>query len=265
MKENIEKQIERLKKGYTSVLEDEEEEKLSFLDELNQLIRAILDDNPVDIYTLLTPDELNRWKKSKIKRHVKKLLSRFSIRGFLFFILLVTITAFLVTEALPFYAVGGAITSKVWLKAILTEVSFIFLSGFRADGWLQSAAVTVLRGAIFCLMLFVITSEVTLEGTKDISKISSVATRIERLETQIKRTEKDIIVFREKNWPRNMTQSIRKREQLEEQVQELRERQEEEGSEELAGLLRYKIYGKAAFRLILMFISVLITRRIFRF
>ena len=50
---DIIKQAEKIRKGYTSVLEDEDEETLSFLDELNKLIRLILGDDSSDIYTLL--------------------------------------------------------------------------------------------------------------------------------------------------------------------------------------------------------------------
>jgi hypothetical protein len=263
---DIIKQAEKIRKGYTSVLEDEDEETLSFLDELNKLIRLILGDDSSDIYTLLTKDELEKWKKQKFKRAVVRLIRSINPHKILYFILLATITGFLVHEALPFYAIGGEISEKTWLKAILTEVSFIFLSGYRSDTKLQIAGVGLLRVAIFCLMLFVITSEVTMTGAKDLAKIDNLQIRITRLEGQINKTEKDIQRYREINWPRNMTQSIRKREELEKQLQELRERQEKEGaSEELSDLLKYKMFGKAAFRLILMFISVLVTRRIFKF
>jgi len=265
MGDDIQKIAEKIRKGYASALEDEEDEKLSFLDELNALVRVILKDDPIDIYTLLTPEELKKWKKAKFKRQAKRFLRSISIRSSLYFILLATITVFLVTEAVPFYAVG-AITTGTWVKAMLTEVSFIFLSGYRTKGMLEMALVSILRGCMFCLMLFVITSEVTLEGTKDLSKIDNIASMIERLETQITTTEVDIERYRNINWPKNMTKSIRKREGLEEQIQVLKERQEKEGaSKEVASILEYKIYGKAAFRLILMFITVLITRRIFTF
>ncbi len=257
---------EKIRKGYSSVLEDEEEEKLSFLDEINSLIRVILKDEPVDIYTLLTEDELKKWRKAKFRRQLKRLVRSISIRSILYFTLLATITGFLVTEAVPFYAMAGVIGTKTWIKAILTEVCFIFLSGYRAEGKIETSLVSILRASIFCLMLFVITSEVTLEGTKNISKIDNIASRIQRLELQIEKTEIDIKRYRQIEWPRNMTQSIRKREKLEEGIQELKERQEKEGaSEEISTLLKYKIYGKATFRLILMFITVLVTRRMFRF
>lgn len=105
-----------------------------------------------------------------------------------------------------------------------------------------------------------------MEGARDISKIDNIAGRITRLEQQISKTEIDIERYRSINWPRNMTTSIRKREQLEQEVQELRLRQESEGaSENVSQLIQYKTYGKAAFRLILMFVSVLVTRRLWRF
>jgi hypothetical protein len=266
MSNKIDEQVHKLREGYASVLEDEEEEQLSFLDELNKLLQLIFNDSSADIYTILKPQELENWKKRKVRRQLKRVFGFLFQREFLYFALLATITGFLVTEALPFYATAGAITGKTYLKAILTEISFIFLSGYRSVGHVQTALVSVLRASIFALMLFVISSEVMLEGTKNISKIDNIANRIVRLERQIEKTEEDIERYRKINWPRNMTTSIRKREQLEEEVQKLRARQETEGAaEELSAILQYKMYGKAVFRLILMFISVLITRRIFRF
>jgi hypothetical protein len=119
---------------------------------------------------------------------------------------------------------------------------------------------------MFALMLFVITSEVTLEGAKDINKIGSITDRISRLEKQVDSTNKEIDYYKSIDWKSRMTQSITKRNDLEKQIQELKERQEKEGaSEEVSGLIQYKVYGKAAFRVILMMISVLITRRLWRF
>ena len=265
MDKELIKIADKIRKGYASALEDEDDEKLSFLDELNALVRVILKDEPIDIYTLLTPEELKKWKKAKFKRQIRRLISSISIRSILYFTLLATITGFLVSEAVPFYAMG-VVTGKTWLKAILTEVSFIFLSGYRTTGKIEMALVSILRGCMFGLMLFVITSEVTLEGTKDLSKIDNIAIRIERLEKQVDKTEIDIKQYKEIKYMTNMIVSIRKRDKLEAQIQELKERQEKEGaSKEVASILEYKIYGKAAFRLILMMITILITRRIFRF
>jgi len=260
------KRAELIRQGYKSIETDEEEEQLSFLDELNALVRHILKGEPIDIYTLLTPEELEKWKKAKFKRHVKRLLSKIFKSHFLYFILLATITVFLVLEALPFYATAGAIVGKTYLKAILTEVCFVFLAGYRSVGRVQTVLVSILRVSIFCLMLFVISSEVTLEGARDISKIENIAGRIARLEQQIDKTENDIERYKSINWPKNMTVSIRKREELEKEVQDLRLRQESEGaSENVSQLIQYKTYGKAVFRLILMFVSVLITRRLWKF
>jgi hypothetical protein len=260
------KRADKIRQGYKSVETDEEEEQLSFLDELNALVRHILKGEPVDIYTLLAPKELEKWKKAKLKRRVKRLLGKIFNRNSLYFLLLATITVFLVAEALPFYAIAGLITAKTYVKAILTEVCFVFLAGYRSAGRMQTFLVSILRASMFCLMLFVISSEVSLEGARDISKIDNIASRIERLETQITKTEVDIERYRSIDWPRNMTTSIRKREALEEQVQTLRSRQETEGaSEGVSALIQYKTYGKAVFRLILMFVSILITRRLWRF
>jgi hypothetical protein len=259
-------QAERIRKGYASVMEDEEEEQLSFLDEINKLIRIIFKDAPIDVYTVLTQGQLEKWKKQKYKRAFKKFFSSVSIPRISYFILLATITAFLVSEAIPFYAIGAKVTAKTWVKAILTEVCFIFLSGYRSKGLVETLSVGVLRVAIFCLMLFVITSEVVLQGTGEVAKINNIQTQISTIEQQIKSKEVEIKFYMDKGWGNNTRQRVLERDKLAEQLRELKERQIEEGaSKEVSSLIRYKTYGKAIFRLILMFISVLVSRRIFKF
>ena len=259
-------QAEKIRKGYSSVLVDEDEEQLTFLDEINKLLQIIFKDAPVDVYTVLKDGELDKWKKAKWKRRFSKFISSVSLRGILYFGLLATITGFLVSEAIPFYAIAGAVTSKTILKAILTEVSFIFLSAYRAVGKLETIGVGILRAAVFCLMLFVITSEVQMQGAGDISKINRISEQISTIERQIESKEKEIKFYMDKNWGNNTRQRIVERDKLAEQLRELKERQVQEGaSQEVASLVQYKMYGKAAFRVILMFISVLVSRRIFRF
>lgn len=264
-KELIE-QAKKIKKGYATVMADEEEEQLTFLDEVNKLVRIIFKDTPADIYTILAEGELEKWKKQKWKRRFKKFLSSVSIFRILYFILLATITAFLVSEALPFYALGGVITAKTYIKAILTEICFIFLSGYRAGGRLETAAVGVLRVGIFCLMMFVVTSEVAMQGQGNIAKINNISIQIETLEKQVESKEKEIKFYMKKNWGNNTRQRILERDKLNEQLRELKERQIKEGaSQEVSTLIQYKTYGKAFFRFILMMISVLISRRLFKF
>lgn len=263
---DIVKQAEKIRKGYASVMADEEEEQLTFLDEVNKLIRIIFKDTPADIYTILSQGELEKWKKQKYKRTFKKFFSNISIRNSLYFILLVTITAFLVSEALPFYAIAGVISTSTYVKAILTEISFIFLSGYRSNGTLEAVSVGVMRVAIFCLMLFVITSEVQMQGTAGIAKIDNISEQIIVLEKQVESKEKEIQFYMKKNWGNNTRARILERDKLSEQLRELKERQIKEGaSKEVSSLLKYKMWGKAAFRLILMFISVLVSRRLFKF
>lgn len=264
MSNDLELQADKIRKGFASITEDEEEVSLSFIDEVNSLVRIILKDDPIDVYTLLTPEELSKWRQQKIKRHLKKILSKVSIRSILYFILLSTITGFLVSEAVHFYS-EGEINIKTWLQAILTEVCFIFLSGYRAESISQKIFLPVLRASIFCLMLFVITSEITLKGTKDISSIDNLSDRISRLEKQIDSINKEIDYYKSVDWKWRMVQSIKTRDELEKQIQQLKEQQSSEGSKEVSNILQYKMYGKAAFRVILLMISVLITRRLFSF
>ena len=178
-KDEILKEVETLRKDYSSQLEDQEEEEFKLIDRVNKLIKLIFNDSNEDVYTTLNPAALEKWKKSKVKRWVRNLISKINFRSIPYFLLLVTITAFLVSEALHFYAIDGVIETKTYIKAILTEICFLFLSGFETEGRVQTLAVNFLRGCIFVLMLFVITSEVILQGTGDISKINNIANRIE--------------------------------------------------------------------------------------
>ena len=264
MSNDLENQADRIRKGFSSITEDEEEVSLSFIDEVNSLVRIILKDDPIDVYTLLTPQELSKWRQQKIKRKIRNIVSTLSVRSILYFILLATITSFLVTEAVHFYS-EGEVTAKTWLQAILTEVCFIFLSGYRSDSMSQKFFLPILRASIFCLMLFVITSEITLKGTKDIGSIDSLSERITRLENQISSINKEIDYYRSVDWKWRMAQSIKTRDELEKKIQELKEQQSSEGSKEVSSILQYKMYGKAVFRVILLMISVLITRRLFKF
>lgn len=265
--EELIKQAKKIKRGYASVMEDEDEEQLGFLDEINNLLRIIFKDAPVDVYTVLSQGQLEKWKKQKYKRLFNKFLRSVSIRGILYFILLATITAFLVSEALPFYAIAGMVTAKTYIKAILTEVCFIFLSGYRSKGIVETLSVGILRVAIFCLMLFVITSEVAMQGTNNIAKIDNIAIQIETIEKEIDDKEKTIVYYKGLlRWPTTVKEMTIEKDKLSKQLRELKNRQIDEGaSKEVSTLISYQTYGKSLFRLILMFISILVSRRIFRF
>jgi hypothetical protein len=263
-KDQIIDKIEKLRSEYKVELEDSQEDTLSFLDRIDDLIKSIFNDSSISVYDAFSQENLDKWKKRRLFRFLKNLITN-NLQNTLYFILLATITGFLVSEALEFYADSGVLDTKTYAKAILTEVCFIFLSGYRSDNTIQKIGVGALRVSIFCLMLFVITSEITLKGTRDIDQIDNLADRIARIEKQIDSINKEIDYYKSIDWKWRMTQGIKKRDELEKQVQELKEKQSESGTKEVSKLLQYKIYGKAAFRVILLMISVLITRRLFKF
>ena len=263
-KDQIIDKIEKLRSEYKVELEDSQEDTLSFLDRIDDLIKSIFNDSSISVYDAFSQENLDKWKKRRLFRFLKNLITN-NLQNTLYFILLATITGFLVSEALEFYADSGVLDTKTYAKAILTEVCFIFLSGYRSDNTIQKIGVGALRVSIFCLMLFVITSEITLKGTRDIDQIDNLADRIARIERQIDSINKEIDYYKSIDWKWRMTQGIKKRDELEKQVQELKEKQSESGTKEVSKLLQYKIYGKAAFRVILLMISVLITRRLFKF
>jgi len=258
-------QIKEIKSSYEAEQTDEHEEELSFLDRFNRLIQLILDDETISVYQALDKESLDRWKKKRFSRWFKKLVFS-NIHNTMYFLLLATITGFLVSEALSFYSIDGFIDTKTYVKAILTEICFIFLSGYRASGKLQILWVSVLRTGIFCLMMFVISSQTISIGTGTISESDKIQEQVVLLEKQIKEKEKEITYYRDvRNWPLTTKQLVNEKGILVNKLIDLKDKQASGKNQEVSEVERYKMYGRAAFRIILLFISVLITRRIFSF
>lgn len=262
-KEIVEK-VKKLKNSYQVQLEDAEEESLSFLDEINDLIRSIFNDPSMSVYDVFSQNNLNKWKEKRFVRWFKNLILN-SYKNIFYFALLVSITGFLVSEAVEFYAIDGVVTTKTYIKAILTEVCFIFLSGYRSGNKWQEAAVGVLRTCIFCLMLFVITSKTFIDSSKNTGNTDAIAQQIVIVEKQIAQKEKDMEYYLKKDWPRNYSATRLEKEKLVSKLINLKEQQAKGANQKVSDLIRYKAYGKACFRVLLLFISVLITRRIFYF
>jgi len=268
-KDEILKEAKKLKQDFEIHSETEEDvlnEKMSFLDRLNDLVRIILNDNTVSVYDALSEDNLQEWnkrRKSNLYR-IKSFISN-NFRNSLYFLLLATITGFLVSEALNFYAVDGIISTKTYIKAILTEVCFIFLSGYRTETKAGLAWVSVLRAGVFSLMVFAISSQVILQGTEEISNTKSIQQQIIFIEKQIKEKEKDIEYFKNIGYPKNATRVTIEKQGLVKKLINLKEQQAKGSNEEVSKVVQYKMYGKAFFRVLLLFISILITRRLFSF
>lgn len=263
--DDISKKIKELQQSYQTELEDAEEESLSFLDKINDLIASIFDDSSLSVYNVFSKEKLETWKKRKFTRWLKNFVLKNYKKTF-YFSLLVAITGFLVSEALEFYAVGDIVNTKTYVKAILTEVCFIFLSGYRSDNRLQMVGAGILRVSIFCLMLFVITSKTFMDSTKTVSNTNVIQEQIILLEQQIEEKEKSIKYYRDvKQWPITTKQLIKEKDELVKKLVELKEKQAAGATVEVSDLVRYKAYGKAFFRVLLLFISILITRRLFSF
>jgi hypothetical protein len=264
--EEIIQKIKNIQKDYKAELEDNpEEDRLSFLDQINDLIRSIFNDPSMTVYDVFDKEELRKWKKNRLSRKIKNLFLN-NYKNTFYFALLVTITGFLVSEALEFYTINGVIDTKTYVKAILTEVCFIFLSGYRSDSKIQTIAANGLRVSIFCLMMFVITSKTFMDSTKTSSSTNIIQEQVLILEKQIREKEKDITYYRDvKQWPNTVKQLIKERDELVKKLISLKEKQAEGSNTEVSDLVRYKAYGNAFFRIILLLISILITRRLFSF
>lgn len=262
--EKILEHIKNIRSDYEAKQVDEQEEELDFLDHLNKLVQLIVGDSTFSVYTALEKNSLERWKNNKFKRWLKKLIVS-NFQNTLYFLLLATITGFLVSEALSFYAIGGALSTKTYVKAILTEVCFIFLSGYRSSGKIEFIGVGALRVSIFTLMMFVITSQAFDTGVKTISENAAIAQQIQLLEEQIEQKDKEIEYFKSIKYKKNATRTTIEKQKLIEKLVKLKEEQAAGKNEDVSKVEEIKMYGRAAFRVILLFISVLITRRIFSF
>jgi len=257
--------VESIRSRFKTELEDPNKAQLSFIDELNELIRKIFKDDPADVYTTLSPGELEKWKKQRWRRWFMKKVGGINIRPILYFLLLSTITGFLISEAVSFYAVESLIASKAWIKAILTEICFIFLSGYRAVGWAQSVFVGVLRVSIFCLMLFVVTSDLAFRSVSTTAVSDNISQQVELVERQIKDTQETVEFYKKKGWGTSVNKHELEKRVLVEKLMKLKEEQGKGKTEDVSKVVEYQAYGRAAFRVLLMFISVLITRRLFKF
>jgi len=257
--------VNKIRSRFKTELEDPDKAQLSFIDELNELIKKIFKDDPTDVYTTLSPGELEKWKKKRWRRWFWNKISKMNYGRALYFLLLCTITGFLVSEAVSFYAAESAIASKAWIKAILTEVCFIFLSGYRAVGWTQSLFVGVLRVCVFCLMLFVVTSDLAFKSVSTTAVSDNILQQIVLIEEQIKSKDETIRFYRDKKWGVSVNKHEQEKSALVEKLVRLKEKQGEGKTEDVSKIVEYQTYGRAAFRVVLMFISVLITRRLFKF
>lgn len=240
------------------------ESEMSFLDRLNRLVQLILNDDSFTVYSALNQESMDNWKKKRFSRWLKKtIVTNYKKTFYLAF--LASITAFLVSEAVVFYADGNIVDFKTYIKAILTEVAFIFLSGYKVENWKEKLWVNVLRAGVFSLMLFVISSQTIYNGTKFQGNSESVQAQVELLEQQIAEKEKTIQFYINKGWGNSVRKQTEDKSKLVDKLIALKEEQAKGSNEKISNLVIYKSYGQAFFRVLLLFISVLITRRLFTF
>ena len=256
----------KLNERYLSEVDDEtEKHEQSFLDEVNDLIRQIFGDRSTDIYTVLTPEALERWKRKRLRRALHRLISRASWRSAFMLLMMVFVTSFLVMEAASFYMVASATAAYAYAKAILTELSFLFLSAYRASSRLELGVASMLRASIFVLMVFVISSDVIKTGVKSTTEISRISEKIALLEEQIKEKDTAIDFYRRKGWGVNMRKQLDEKDKLVAELLKLKQEQIEGKSHEVADQIRYQTWARAVFRVILVLLNMLIARRLFSF
>lgn len=255
-------QIQAMRSMYEARKEDVTKEEMSFLDRLNRLVQLILNDESASIYPALQEESLKKWHGGRLKRWFQQTILS---KNTFYLAFLVSITAFLVSEAVTFYADGNAPDLKTYIKAILTEVAFIFLSGYKTSDFLNKIWVNTLRAGVFSLMLFVISSQTLLSGTKFQTNSSAIQEQVVLLEKQIDEKEKTIQFYISKGWGNSVRKLTQEKNELVQKLITLKEKQADGSNEGVSKQVVYRSYGQAFFRVILLFISVLITRRIFVF
>jgi len=252
-----------IKKKFASESVDEVKVKESFVEKLHALLQSIFGDETDAAYELLEKGDLSNYRKSYLKRVTRFLSS--NVKNIFYIAFMTAIVSFLVNEAAIFYAVDGVVTTNAYIQAILTELAFIFLSGYvpmeKAMKWVSR----VLLGSVFCLMMFVISAETIKKGTSGSEESRIIAEQVITLEQQIKEKEKLIDYYISINWPKNASSTRLEKEVLVNKLINLKEEQSKGKNKEVSEVEVYKSYGKAAFRVILLLINLLISRRIFKF
>jgi len=113
--------------------------------------------------------------------------------------------------------------------------------------------------------LFVISSQTIYNGTKFQGNSESIQAQVELLEKQIAEKEKTIQFYIDKGWGNSVRKQTEDKNKLVDKLIALKEEQAKGSNEKVSNLVIYKSYGQAFFRVLLLFISVLITRRLFSF
>jgi len=246
----------KIKRDYQVYDLDEEKEEFTLIDRVNEMLSTIFGDDTITLENLFHPS-----KERKYKWHLFK--KNFLPKVFPL-ILLTCLTTFLVSEASLFYG-DGVRTPYAIFKAILTEVCFIFISSYRASNLLESVGSFLVRIGMVALMLFVITSETFLNTTKTVENTSVIADKVVFLERQIEAKQKTIDMFLSKGWGISVNKHEVEKTNLERQLLDLKAEQQAGSNVAVSKIVEYKAYGNAFFRFILLCISMLISRRFFRF
>ena len=249
-------QAKKIKKDYQVYDLDEEKEEFTLMDRVNEMLSTIFGDDTITLENLFHPSKETKYKWYLFKKNF--LPKVFPL------ILLTCLTGFLVSEASLFYG-DGIRTPYAIFKAILTEVCFIFISSYRASNVLESVGSFFIRVGMVALMLFVITSETFLNTTKTVESTSVITDKVSLLEKQIDAKQKTIDMFLAKGWGISVNKHEAEKTQLEKQLLELKTEQQGGSNTAVSKIVEYKAYGNAFFRFLLLCVSMLISRRFFRF
>lgn len=256
MNKELDHKIAKFKHDYATQYIDEEREDLLVLDRVNDIVKDILEDPEVELDHLFTEEKMKN--RNGYWARFKKSLPTITQS-----VLLIAITSFLVKEAVSFYS-SGEPDLYSYYKAILTEVCFIFLASYQARSLLEKIVAPILRFSLFLLMSFVISSQVILDNTKFSTNSDVVDNRAELIKRQIEDKQKTIDFYISKGWAVSTNKHVRDKEKLQEKLDEVLSEQRSGFTGDVARVNTYKAYGNIAFRVIILMISMLISRRLFR-
>lgn len=251
MDQELEKKVESIRRDYITSTIDIKQENALLYHKIRDLVKSIFKDENVDVDHLFTEGEIRTRKmNSRITLAVQAAL-------------LISITAFMVIEAVAFYSDGNP-SGYSYFKAILTECCFIFMSAYRSDDFPEKYIAPIVRALLFTLMIYVISSGVITNFTMNSNNATVVDRRAEILESQIKDKQKTIDFYISKGWGNTTNRLVKEKDDLLRQLEKVQTDQQSGSTLTVMEAQKVKTYGNIAFRTLMLLVSYLISRRLFQ-
>jgi flagellar hook-associated protein FlgK len=102
-----------------------------------------------------------------------------------------------------------------------------------------------------------------MQGTNQVNEINVIAQKIEIVQEQIKSKDELIEFYKSKGWGNSAKKQSDEKDALVKELMKLKDQQIEGKNQEVSDIVQYKTWAKAFFRVVLILMSVLISRRLF--